>query len=201
VRIGFDQSAATDDIDIASFERLFLALADPVEPPLAEVFANLKFNPLPSPDGHKTGRWRQTNKETPVAFLTPSFAGDEPVRDLPALGVNAQSLHYLNYLIADPVKVPFLYRSGTLVQIPRPERYAVHKLIVADRRQGGPNALKSHKDRAQAAFLIDVLCDTRPDDLAEAYDTALAKGPAWRNRIAASLTRMPGYEEKLSSLL
>ncbi|MDN3720369.1 GSU2403 family nucleotidyltransferase fold protein [Roseibium salinum] len=56
VRIGFDQSAATDDIDIASFERLSLALADTVEPPLAEVFAELQFDPLPTIDhGKKPG--------------------------------------------------------------------------------------------------------------------------------------------------
>ncbi|WP_244327604.1 GSU2403 family nucleotidyltransferase fold protein [Roseibium sp. RKSG952] len=200
-RIGFDQSAATDDIDIASFERLSLALADTVETPLSDVFTDLKFDPLPSLDGRKTWRWRQTNKETLVEFLTPSFEEEESVRDLPALGVNAQSLHYLNFLIAEPIRVPFLYRSGTLVQIPRPERYAIHKLIIADRRQGGPDTLKSHKDRAQAAFLIDILSQIRPDDLAEAYQTALEKGPAWRRRINASLERMDGYAAKLDKLL
>ncbi|MCX2725813.1 GSU2403 family nucleotidyltransferase fold protein [Roseibium salinum] len=200
VRIGFDQSAATDDIDIASFERLSLALADTVEPPLAEVFAELQFDPLPTIDHGKTWRWRQTNRQALVEFLTPSFEQDEAIRDLPALGVNAQSLHFLNYLIAEPIRVPFLYRSGVLVQIPRPERYAVHKLIVADRRQGGPDALKAHKDRAQAAFLIEALAETRPDDIAEAYQLAIETGPAWRQRIAASLLHMPATAELLKRL-
>lgn len=201
VRIGFDQSAATDDIDIASFERLSLALADTVEPPLADVFSELRFEPLPAMDSGKTWRWRQTNRQTLVEFLTPSFEDDEKVRDLPALGVNAQSLHFLNYLIAEPIQVPFLYRSGVLVQIPRPERYAVHKLIVADRRLGGAEALKAHKDRAQAAFLIEALAETRPDDLAEAYHAAHEAGPAWRKGIAASLKRLPATESLLQTLL
>lgn len=191
VRIGFDQSATTDDIDIASFERLSLALADAVEPPLAQTFSELQFDPLPSLDGAKTWRWRHTNRQTLVEFLTPSFEEDETIRDLPSLGVNAQSLHFLNYLIAEPIRVPFLYRSGVLVQIPRPERYAIHKLIVADRRQGGPDAIKAHKDRAQAAFLIEALAETRPEDLAEAYQTALEAGPAWRKRIGNSLKQIP----------
>ncbi|WP_150526618.1 nucleotidyltransferase family protein [Roseibium sediminis] len=201
VRIGFDQSATTDDIDIASFERLSLALADTVEPPLAETFAELQFDPLPAMESGKTWRWRHTNRQTLVEFLTPSFEEDEAIRDLPSLGVNAQSLHFLNYLIAEPIRVPFLYRSGVLVQIPRPERYAVHKLIVADRRQGGPNAIKAHKDRAQAAFLIEALAETRPEDLAEAYQVALEAGPAWRQRIAASLKRLPKTADLLQAVL
>jgi hypothetical protein len=122
------------------------------------------------------------------------------IHDLAALGVSAQSLHFLNYLIADPIRVPFLYRSGVLVQIPRPERYAVHKLIVADRRQGGPDALKAHKDRAQAAFLIEALAETRPQDIAEAYNLACETGPEWRKRIAASLERMPTIASLLKEL-
>jgi hypothetical protein len=199
VRIGFDQSATTDDVDIASFERLSLALADAVEPPLKEVFTELKFEPLPTLESGKIWRWQQSHRQTLVEFLTPSFEEDEGIRDLPALGVNAQSLHFLNYLIADPIRVPFMYRSGVLVQIPRPERFAIHKLIVADRRQDGPDALKAQKDRAQAAFLIAVLSETRPDDLIEAYNTALGSGPAWRKRILASLQRMPATAEFLQS--
>ncbi len=200
IRIGFDQSASTDDIDIASFERLSLALADTVEPPLAEVFSDLQFDPLPTIESGKTWRWRQTNRQTLVEFLTPSFEEDEAIRDLPALGVNAQSLHFLNYLIAEPISVPYLYRSGVLVQIPRPERYAVHKLIVADRRQGGPDAIKAHKDRAQAAFLIEALTETRPDDIAEAYQLACDIGPEWRKRISTSLKRMPTTAALLKQL-
>ena len=141
VRIGFDQSAMTNDIDIASFERLSLALDDRVEAPLAGVFSDLKFDPVPALPGGKVWRWRQTERQTFVEFLTPSFDEEEGIRDLPALCVSAQSLHFLNYLIAEPIQVPFLSRSGVLIQAPRPERFAIHKLIVADRRLVGPDAL------------------------------------------------------------
>jgi len=120
---------------------------------------------VPSLDSGKVWRWRQTDRTTLVEFLTPSFSEDEGVRELPALGVSAQGLHFLNFLIAEPIRTPLLYRTGVLVQVPRPERYAVHKLIVADRRRDGPDALKARKDRAQAAFLIEVLSEERPEDL------------------------------------
>jgi len=77
----------------------------------------------------------------------------------------------------------------------------VHKLIVADRRLGGADALKVRKDRAQAAFLIEALAETRPEDLAEAYHAAVDAGPACRKGIAASLKRMPATEKLLQTLL
>ncbi len=200
VRIGFDSAAMTDDVDIASFERLSLALGDQVEAPLDGVFSDLKFDPVPSMDKGRVWKWRQTERQTLIEFLTPSFSDEEGLADLPALGVSAQSLHFLNYLIAEPLKAPLLYRSGVLIQIPRPERFAIHKLIVADRRRGGPDELKSRKDRAQAQFLIACLNRDRPEDLKEAYELALERGRSWRAHISASLKRMPEAKALLDSL-
>jgi hypothetical protein len=87
-----------------------------------------------------------------------------------------------------------------LIQIPRPERYAIHKLIVADGRSGGPDAMKSRKDRLQATFLIRALAEDRPDDLTEAYQEALAGGPSWRDHITRSLKRLPQVAAILQSL-
>jgi hypothetical protein len=200
VRIGFDQAAQTDDIDVASFERLSVVIEDRVDTPLRDVFRDLKFEPVPSLDSRHVWRWRQTDRQTMVEFLTPSFDDKEDLRALPSLGVSAQSLHHLNFLIAEPIQVPFLYRYGALVQVPRPERFAIHKLIVADRRRDGPDSAKSGKDRAQAAFLIDVLAEERPIELLEAYNSAKERGASWRSRIAASLERMPTTGEILNGL-
>jgi hypothetical protein len=124
-----------------------------------------------------------------VEFLTPAF-GEETIRYLPALGVNAQALNYLNFLIAEPIHAAAIYRSGVLVQVPRPERYAIHKLIIADRRRDGAGSLKASKDREQAAFLIEAMAEDRPDDLRRAYVTAMDVGPRWREHISNSLKRM-----------
>lgn len=199
VRISSDQLMQTDDLDIASFERLSFALRDQVEEPLHQVMAGFKFDPVPSLDNRRVWRWKQASTETLVEFLTPAF-GEEGIRDLPALGVSAQALHYLNFLIAEPIKAVALYRSGVLVQIPRPERYAVHKLIVATRRSTGIDSLKARKDRAQAAFLIEVLAEDRPDELAEAYAEARGNGPRWRERLDIALARMPQSHKLLAGL-
>ena len=93
-----------------------------------------------------------------------------------------------------------VYRSGVLVQIPQPERFAIHKLIVADRRRKRPDDLKSIKDRLQAEFLIKILAEDRPDDLKEAFHAALATGTKWQERIDRSLARMPDTKEILLGL-
>jgi hypothetical protein len=200
VRIGADAAAQTNDIDIASFERLSLALADQVDPVLKNVFTSMDFAPLPALQPGKVWRWRQTSRQTLVEFLTPSFRDDEGLRDLPALGVSAQSLHFLNYLIAEPLTVPLLYRDGALIQVPRPERYAIHKLIVSERRRDTGNAQKARKDRAQAAFLIRVLAEEDPYVLADACISARAKGPAWCTALDAALAKMPDTAALLATL-
>ena len=189
IRLPLGGMANTGDIDIAQFEKLSIALKDHVDPGLAETFSTLKFDPLPALDRGRTWRWAQGGSGQLVEFLTPAF-GDETIRDLPALGVNAQALNYLNFLIAEPIHAAAIYRSGVLVQVPRPERYAIHKLIIADRRRDGAGSLKSAKDREQAAFLVKVLAEDRPDDLSEAYTTAMDVGPRWRDHIGASLDRL-----------
>jgi len=200
IRYQFDDMAQTGDIDIASFERLSLALEDIVAPPLQEVLSDFSFAPVPSLDGNKVWRWQQTRNDLMVEFLTPSFQAEEGIRPLAALGVDAQSLHHLNYLIAEPVKAVAVYRSGILVQIPRPERYAIHKLIVADRRRGGADSLKAEKDRLQAAFLIGVLAEDRPDELLEAYQDALEMGPKWAERLVTTLRSIPKTQQVLDRL-
>jgi len=194
IGFGLDASAQTDDLDIASFERLSVALSEAgegVDPGMNDLLGDLEFEALPSLERGRVWRWRQTRQQTLVEFLTPSFEADEGLRDLPALGVSAQSLHFLNYLIAGPVQVPVLYRSGALIQVPRPERYAMHKLIVAERRRDGVEAAKARKDRAQAELLIAHFAETDPFLLAETFEDAVARGRSWRTKIEASLARMP----------
>lgn len=200
IRLAFDQTAMTNDIDIASFEKLSLALEETVLPSMEEVFNDFEFSPVTSLEKGKVWRWRQSKSQILVEFLTPSFSDEEDLRDLAALGVSAQSLHFLNYLIADPIHAAGIYRDGILVQIPRPEKFAIHKLIVADRRIDGPDSIKARKDLMQAELLVAVLAEDRPTDLLEAYEDALSRGPNWKERINRSLKRSRRAAELLAGL-
>ncbi len=54
----------------------------------------------------------------------------------------------MDFLIREPVRSVLLYKGGIPVPVPAPERYGVHKLIVAAVRKSGQ--MKTAKDIAQA---------------------------------------------------
>jgi hypothetical protein len=194
--------AQTEDVDIATFERLSVAMLAGGAPYVAfpETLAALELEPAPTNDPKgRTGRWRRKGGGVALDLLAPSFTPDEGMVRIEALGVWAQSLHFLNYLIADPIPAVALYRSGILVRIPRPERYAIHKLIVAQRRQAD-NVAKRRKDLSQAAALIEVLAEDRPAELRQAYEAAKEAGPQWRASITMSLQVLPGPRSALEGL-
>lgn len=190
LKLAADETAMTSDIDLASFDNR--ADSDElVQVHIPEVLEGFRFAPLPSLERNKAWRWGQSDGSSVVEFLTPSFRDDEGLRDLPQLGVSARALHHLEYLISDPLDAAAVYRDGILVKIPRPEKFAIHKLIVADRRLGGPDSLKARKDLMQAETVMSILAEDRPSDLLEAYEDATSRGPRWRERLDATLKRAP----------
>lgn len=181
-----DATAITSDLDIASFERLSLAIGDQTEPELPAVLAALNLAPVESLHRGKPVRWRLPGSDFVIDFLAPSFEDKEGPQKLQAFGVWGQGLHFLNFLLRDPIPAVALYREGVLVQIPAPERFAIHKLIVATRRKG-PGRAKAVKDLAQARVLIEALSELRPHELSQAYREAMREGPAWKAALAQAL--------------
>lgn len=193
--------AVTHDVDVAAFENLKLAIQDRVDPSLAETFKLLSLTPAPGldPKGRPT-RWVAKSGGATVEFLAPRMQSKRDIVKLAPLDIYAQTLPFLNFLIAEPIPAIALYRSGVLVQIPKPERYAVHKLIVAQRRTG-PGLGKVAKDLAPAEALMRVLVEDRPGELAIAYDTAIKTGSKWSQAIKASLKQRPEIESLLRQVL
>nr|WP_257819126.1 nucleotidyltransferase domain-containing protein [Phenylobacterium sp. J367] len=103
-------------------------------------------------------------------------------------------LQHLAWLIDAPVRTVALSGAGVLVNIPQPARFAVHKLILAQRRDDA-SRLKRAKDLAQAKALIEVLRDLDPFALDDALADARAKGEkGWRSPIARSLKEI-GHDD------
>ena len=69
-----------------------------------------------------------------------------------------------------------------MVNVPRPERYALAKLVLYMERMEGRNPEKAGKDLMQAASLIDYLSSRLPDMLQDAWFDLLSRGPGWRKR-------------------
>ena len=75
------------------------------------------------------------------------------------------------------------------MRVPAPGRFALHKLIVAQRRSG-PDRTKRQKDLAQAGALLRVLLEDQPEELSELWAELLDRGPKWRKLANASLARL-----------
>lgn len=190
----------TEDVDIAAFEALSLAVDDQVDPSLEETFRDLALEPVPGLDlRQKPTRWRMPGGGISIDFLAPRMQGRRDVVPLASLGVHAEALSNLNFLIADPIFAVALYREGVPVQIPRPERYAVHKLIIAGERRAG-DAAKARKDIAQSAWLIQILTDDRPGELDEALREARSRGRKWSDAIGRARNKDAKVDALLSGL-
>lgn len=183
--------AVTEDIDVAAFESIAVALDDRLDPALEDALRRIgPFVARPGLHRHPTA-WKDRDSGLAVELLVANEGPDrdEPVK-LPALGAYGTPLRFLDYLIHQPIQAVVLYRTGVLVNVPQPARYAVHKLIVATRRDPSSTA-KARKDAEQAAALIRVLAEDRPDELGEAIAEARGRGDSWKKHIAKGIRRLP----------
>jgi hypothetical protein len=129
-----------------------------------------------------------------VDFLTtPKTPRDVKLREIPSFGIAARPLRYMDFLIRTEVeRALFIGPHAVLVNVPAAGRFALHKLAVSIRRSGGDVAIKSEKDRRQAAALIRALADTRPGALAAAVKAAKAHhDKGLMKDIRAALARLP----------
>src|SRR5262249_9801289 len=106
------------------------------------------------------------------------------------LGAAATPLRFLDYLIEETQPAAALGGSGILVNVPRPGRFALHKLIVASRRSRGPGgAVKVPKDLAQASALLRVLASDLPGEITLAWKELARRGKSWTAAVATSLRK------------
>jgi hypothetical protein len=194
----------TGDLDIAQFRSVSVAMEDRIDAPDLEAVlrrADPRFErvpPPPTPPTVNPAEARSTSfsigREFRVELLTPNRGPDTggTSMSLPALGADGQPLRFLDFLIYGEVRAVALHGVGVPVNVPAPERYAVHKLIVSRLRTAGPDGqAKVRKDLAQAAELIIALARQRPYELAAAWREASGRGPSWRKSLAQAQLMLP----------
>jgi hypothetical protein len=136
----------------------------------------------------KLPRVFKTSSGFTVDFLTTLKRGKrsgEPVL-VASLGCAAVPLSFQEYPVEETIETVALYGRGVLVRVPAPIKFAVHKLIVAQRRAHAEVA-KKQKDLRQARELIDIFLETDESALQDALDEARARGKGWQRAINASL--------------
>jgi hypothetical protein len=177
----------TSDVDIARFTNVSIAVADKT-PPMLEVLKQVEstFREVPKLSRHDRGTSYTTSSGLRVDFVTPNVGPDtDKPRSLPALQTDAQPLRFLDFLIYEPMPAVIMHGPGVYVHVPAPERYAVHKLILARRRSAAVG--KRDKDLKQSAALLAALTAKRPEELRAAWDEAYERGPKWRRLLLSGM--------------
>jgi hypothetical protein len=180
----------TNDIDVAQFKTVSVAIGDQTAPML-EVLKSVDstFREIPNTSSRGEVTSYRARGGLRVDFLTPNDGPDsDDPQALPALRTAGQPLRFLDFLIHDAVPAILLHGPGIVVQVPTPERFATHKLILAQRRS--VSASKSGKDLQQAATLLETLAVKRPDELKLAWEEAYGRGPKWRQLLLSGMAQL-----------
>lgn len=199
-----DTAMMTSDIDFAKFHSISVANDDQM-PTMIDTLQEVDktFRPVPHLSGADRPARFVTGDGFKVEFLTPNMSSDE-FADHPALmpslgGAATQPLRFLDFLIHDPQKTILLHRAGIPVNVPAPERFGIHKLIVSMRRRGDPGSvLKSRKDLDQAMAIMTAMINARMnDDLADAFCEAMDRGPSWKQLLLSAMDRIPDHDRDM----
>jgi hypothetical protein len=174
--------AFTLDLDFAhAGKKLTLAIASNVRMDATSAIDSLAMGFVPV--ASKTTFKKPDEPDFDLDFLTTvGRTGDAPVF-LPALNLTLQPLKFMELSLEDPMKCTLLVRNGPLVvNLPRPQRFVLHKLIVHGERTQAQRT-KANKDLVQAGCLMDYLLEHDADLLHESWQDIFSRGPGWRARL------------------
>ena len=112
-----------------------------------------------------------------VDLLTPGSDREQEPVYIPRFRAAAAPIEFLSLLLHEPVPAAAVNGGAVLVAVPRPAVFALHELLVSQTRSVVQQT-KLVEDLQQAALLLEVLAEDRPDDLEEACAAFRAAGPS-----------------------
>jgi hypothetical protein len=188
----------TQDVDIAGHLQVALPTLE-VDVPKALDSLRMGFVPVPQLDSSRPSTsFRVRGKQLRVDLITPGGERDVDPVFIPRFKAAAAPIKYLLLAMreAQPA-VAVDAPMATLVVVPEPARFALHKLLVSQTRSVIQQT-KGGKDLHQAALLLEVLSEDRPEDLERAAEAFTKSGPAVTRKIArglsAAVKRWPAAE-------
>ena len=199
--VRWDSGLSTQDIDFAAraaINESELAVAIPkgiADIPKALDALEMGFLPVPgmSPTSPSTS-FKVKGQELRVDLLTPGSG--KPVH-IARFKTAAAAVPFLDFILEDAFPAVVVNGGATLVKVPAPARFGIHKLAVADQRPLAEQA-KAEKDRAQAVEILTWLRTNRPGDLELVLkELGTKRRAAWAVRIARSARLAKGLPDRL----
>jgi hypothetical protein len=122
------------------------------------------------------------DQELRIDFVTSMTRDNETVM-LPDLNLALEPLKFMEFSLEQTTQGCVFGNAGScVVNLPAPERFAVHKLIVYGERPVSER-VKSRKDILQAASLANYFsANGQADVFNAAWRDALQRGKGWRER-------------------
>jgi len=103
----------------------------------------------------KDGYIRFVHEDLMLEFIVPERGrGSNKPFSIPALGVNAQPLRFMDFLANNIISLPF---GDITVMVPHPVNFALLKLIISERRT---KPVKRENDQRQALEVLRALLDS-----------------------------------------
>jgi hypothetical protein len=178
---------STEDVDLARDAPLQITGDNDFAAILAD--STVALTPVPGFDrGAPSTSYKAPGRDRfRVDLLVPARGREVTTRAVPELRAHAAALPYLDYLLEEPIDAVVLGREGVVaVCVPRPERFAWHKMLVSQMRAS--TSEKRGKDIQQASTLFAVLAEDAPDALQDAF-AALPRSARTKARAGAALVR------------
>ena len=122
------------------------------------------------------GYMRLEHPEIIIEFLVPERGrGTNKPYPLPHLGVNAQALRFLDFLVENTI---IIASEGFNIRIPHPAAFGLHKLVISKRRK---TEEKFIKERQEALMVLGTLIEQKESN---GIKIMFDKMPfAWRKKV------------------
>jgi len=151
---------------------------------LPELLKDLGF--IPAFKGAE-GYMKLDHPELILEFLVPEKGrGIDKPFPLPKLNMNAVTLRFLNFLSCNVIKVKV---ENFTVTLPHPANFALHKLIISQRRIKEDKAVKDRN--AALGVLKTLIAMGRKDEIRSVFQSV---PPGWQKKILDSLKGMQETE-------
>ncbi|GAC1541218.1 MAG: GSU2403 family nucleotidyltransferase fold protein [Ramlibacter sp.] len=181
----------TNDIDFAhAGKNVSLALPGTLEVKLHDALTSLEMGLIPAPGG---ATYLTPNADLRVDLITSSVRGGAKPFTMPGLGASLQPLKFMEYALQDTTQTVVIYNEeAVVVTVPRPMRYALHKILVMAEREDRFRD-KLRKDAMQVAALLQWGLRHGKQQLEVAANDIRTRGPGWRSRLKNGLALLASY--------
>jgi hypothetical protein len=192
--VRWSEGASTLDVDFAHAGRnVSIALPASVRIDVHGALESLEMGLLPIAqfDGHVGAQYRNPNdEELRIDFVTSTVRGRGAVV-MPELNLALEPLKFMELALEETTQACIVARTGACtVNVPTPERFAVHKLVVQGERPARERT-KARKDLLQAGCIASYFLASGLAPVFKAtWADVLSRGRGWRLRAERGRTAL-----------